>query len=390
MNSTSVRGRATTARVGVSVTFFVMGAVFGNWVARIPDIQSALGLSNGELGVSLLGSPIGSVLAAPLAGAVIQRIGSRALVRVAGVAYCLALPLLAVAPGQAWLMAALFALGISAVSLDVAMNAQGAEVEVRYGKPIMSSFHGLFSVGGLVGAATGGAVASTGIAPLPHFAVAGASLCVIVLLASVLLLSEVESEAGGGPLFSLPTPSLAGLCLIAFCALLSEGAIGDWSAVYLRRDLGTGAGLAASGYAVFSMTMAGGRLIGDKVNELIGPVALVRLSGALTVLGMVIGLLAEGPAAAIVGFAFVGAGLATVFPVMVSAASRDGSMPSSSAIAAVTSAGYSAFLVGPPLIGFASEIVTLRGALGVIAVLGLMVALLSRSARRARPDSLDD
>lgn len=367
--------------MAVAALFFVNGAVLGNWVTRIPAIQSHLGLGSGALGVALLGLPLGLLLAGPLSGVLMARVGSQPVTRAAGLAYPLSLPLTALA-GDRWaLFVALLVVGISAGALDIAINTQAAAVERRYGRPIMAAFHGLFSLGGLAGAVLGGAIAAADLSPLPHFLIAGVLLAVVALLASRHLLAETAREVGRGPAFAVPTRGLLVLGIIAFCALIGEGVIGDWSAIYLERTLGATAGLAAGGFAAFSLMMAIGRLTGDWLIRRLGPVRVVRLGGLLSAGGMGLALVTNHPPLGIAGFALAGAGFATIFPITVTAAAaRPGHLSAGSAIAATATVGYSGILAGPPLIGFTAELTSLRTALGLIALLSLLMALLAPGA----------
>jgi MFS family permease len=366
----------------VATAFFVNGAVQANWVTRIPTVQEELGLSAGALGTALLGLPVGLVAIVPVTGLLVARFGSRLVTRYSAPLYCLSLVLPALASNLPLLFLALAAFGAGAGALDVAMNAHGVAVERRYRRPILSSFHGLFSVGGFAGAAAGGVVVSLGIGTTQHLLGAGLSLGIVALAASRWLLPSNTDAARTGPTFALPSWSLVGLGVIAFCVLLGEGAMADWSAVYLQGDIGTGPGLAAAGFAAFSLTMAVGRLAGDRINQRLGPMTLTRLGGTVAAVGLLVALLTDRPVVAIVGFACVGVGFSTVFPVVVSAAGNDASMASGPAIAAVTTVGYFGLLTGPPLIGFAPELATLRGSLGIVVVLSAIIALLAGNTRR--------
>lgn len=372
---------AYRARIAVTTIFFVNGALTGNFVARIPAIKETLGLSPGELGLALLGLPFGLVVAVPLAGRLISRVGSRSVTKAASMLVCATLVLPALATSMPLLFSALAAFGAGAGALDVAMNVEGAAIEKAYRKPIMSSLHGLYSVGGLAGSAFGALMASLGIGTFGHFLAAALILGILALVASSRLLTEGAKDFEQGPMFAVPTRAVLGLGLIAFCVLLGEGAIADWSAVYLT-DIGAAPGLAAIAFGAFSLTMAAGRLLGDGINQRLGPVALVRIGGAVSTAGLVIFLLAGQPPLALVALMLVGAGYSNVFPLAMSAASRESSMSPSSAIAAVTTVGYFALLAGPPLIGFIAEVLTLRGALGILVLLsGLIVASARALAR---------
>lgn len=260
-------------------------------------------------------------------------------------------------PNLALLALALVAFGSANGVLDVSLNAHGVAVEKGYGRPILSSFHAAFSLGGLTGSALGGSLASWGLGVLPQFLAVGGSAALAFVPAFGALLpagadADGPGEADGGaeraPAFAWPTGAILGLGVVSFCVLLGEGAMADWSAVYLEGTLGTGPGLAAAGYAAFSLAMAAGRLAGDRLNRRFGPAVLVRSGGALAAVGLGLSLLVAHPLAALAGFACAGLGFSIVFPLALSAAGNSGEMPSGQAIAAVASAGYLGFLVGAP------------------------------------------
>ena len=373
---TTVNAVPRAARLAVMAFFFMNGASLGGWFPRIPQIQQALGLSAGALGVALLGTAIGALVAQPMTGWLIGRWGSRRVTATAGLALCAALPLPTVAPTLPILVLALVALGAANGVLDVAMNVQAVAVERCYERPIMTTFHGLFSAGGLIGAGIAGLAAHRGIDPTPHLLTVAAFFAGGMILARRWLLPTDGAIGAAGPAFARPSRTLAGLGVVAFCVLLAEGAMADWSAVYLRHTLGASASYAAAGYAAFSFAMAAGRLAGDWLTARLGPVAIVRFGGVLVALGLGAGLLAGRPATGLAGFAAVGAGLSCSFPVILSAAGRTPDLGPGAAIAAVATAGYTGFLAGPPLIGFVAELTGLRVGLGIVVLLGLaMIAL---------------
>lgn len=365
------------SRLAVAGVFLLNGFVFASWVVRIPTVQEKLSLSEGPLGVVLLGGVAGSLLSMPFAGWLVSRLGSRPVVTTSAFLMSLALPLLALAPSLPLLVLAFVLFGITVGALDVSMNAQAVVVEKGYGRPIMSSFHAAFSFGGLAGAASGGFLASLGIGLAPHLLGVAVLTAVATFPAYRALLPTSTDVAGEGPAFARPTRALAGLGVIAFCVLLGEGAMADWSAVYLSGTLATGPGFAAAGYAAFSLTMAAGRLIGDRLVQRLGPVTLVRSGGVLAALGLGLSLAIAQPAAALVGFACAGAGFSIVFPVALSAAGRARDTAPGPAIAAVSTAGYSGFLAGPPAIGFLAEAVGLGAALCVVVLSSATIAILS-------------
>ena len=366
------------ARYAVTAIFFLNGFVLATWFVRIPAAQEKLGLSAGTLSIALLGTAIGALASMSVAGWLATRLGSRPVVVVCAVLLCLALAPLALAPSLTFLVAAMVFTGASNGTLDVSMNSQAVAVEAGYGRPIMSSFHAAFSLGGLAGAASGGLVAARGIGIEPHLL----GVCVVGLVAALVVtraLLPADADRGGEaePAFVRPTRALAGLGVISFCVLLGEGAMSDWSAVYLNDTLGTGPGFAAAGYAAFSLAMAGGRLSGDALLSRFGATNVVRFCGALAAVGLGISLLAAQPFLSIVGFACAGAGFSVVFPAALSAAGRSQEMPTGPAIAAVSTTGYFGFLVGPPVIGFIAEGIGLGGGLFVVVGLSAGIALLA-------------
>jgi MFS family permease len=366
-----------TARAAVLAVFFTNGVVIGTWVVRIPAIKERLDLGEGMLGVALLGAAVGALVAMPVVGALVSRFGSRRVVGVSALALAVVLLTPGLAPSLPLLVLAVVLLGAANGGLDVAMNAQAVAVERGYGRPIMSSFHAAWSFGGLGGAALGGLLASRGIGPLPHFsAVAVLAAIAFVAAYGALLPSVADASEEGTPAFARPTRALLGLGIISFCVLLGEGAMGDWSAVYLDDTLRTGPGFAAAGYAAFSLSMAFGRLFGDRFTELLGPATLVRACGAIAAVGLGIALAAAHPFVALVGFACAGAGFSIVFPTALSAAGRTGG-PTGPALAAVTTAAYTGFLVGPPFIGFLAELTGLGYALYLVVALSAAVIVLA-------------
>ena len=376
------------ARLAALVVFFVNGFGFANWIVRIPTVQEGLGLGEGSLGLALLALAVGALATMVVAGGLVHRFGSRPVVGVSGLVFGLSLVLPALAPSLAALVLALFVAGAWHGALDVSMNAHAVAVERAYGRPIMSSFHAAFSLGGLAGAASGGLLSALGVGLVAHLGgVAVLSALAFAVASGALLPAGADRGTGDdGPAFARPNRALAGLGFIAFCVLLGEGAMADWSAVYLGGTLGTGPGFAAAGYAVFSLTMAAGRLCGDRLAKRAAPQHLVRAGAALATAGLGISLAVGHPIVALLGFACVGAGFSVVFPNVLSAAGRDPRMPAGAAIAAVSTAGYFGFLVGPSAIGFAAELTGLGPALYVVVALSATVAVMAGTLGRTPSD----
>jgi len=355
--------RLTASRCAVSALFFVNGAILASWVPYVPMVKERLGIGDGQLGIILLFAAIGALGALPFAGALVSRSGSRAVSVAAGLGLCVTLPLPVLMPTPFLVALGLLVLGAFNSTLDVAMNAQAVEVEQRRGRTIMSSFHALFSAGGLAGAALGGVIAAMGIAANAH--VVGAALLgsAVIFIARPALVAVAPSRS---PTFVKPTRALLGLGVLAFCALLAEGAIGDWSAVYLMDSRAASQSVAAAGFAVFSLAMAAGRFGGDHVARWLGAVRLLRLSGGLAAVGLSFALLVRDPTLGVGGFGAVGLGVANLIPVLFSAAGRANRIAPGHALSAVATTGYVGYLAGPPLIGLAAEVAGLPAALGVV------------------------
>lgn len=386
MSSSARLGRSWVAsplglsRGSVAVLFFLSGLTGASWISRIPEVQVKLGLQNGALGLALLSATVGAVLAMPIAGMGIAHWGSQRVSRIAVLATCCALLLPALAATPAALVLGLFAFGAAGGSLGVAMNAQAVLVEQRSQRPIMASFHAAFSGGGLCGAGLGSLLAGMGARPSLHLA--SMSLLALTAVACVwrfLPQDEARPVEKSGFALRLPNRTLVALGLVSLCAMIGEGAVADWSGVYLRSELHATAGLAASGFTAFSFAMAGTRTIGDRLMARLGPVRLLRVSGAMTVLGLVLTLTSHSAVGALLGFACIGAGFATVVPTVFSAAGRVPGLSAGYALATVTTLGYAGFLAGPPTIGFASEVFGLRGALSVLILTSALIAILARS-----------
>ena len=362
------------ARRAVSLCFFLNGAVIASWVPHIPDLKTRLGVGDGGLGLLLLSLAVGAVVALPAAGWLIGRFGSRVVTSTSAAALSIAVVLPILAPGVASSAIALALLGACNATLDVGMNAQGVMVEDGYERPVMSSFHALFSLGGLAGAGGAATAMAAGMNPLAHVVIVALLSLGAVRVAMGRLLPSAPVRTHAGPIFALPPAALLGLGLLTFCALLAEGAMGDWSAVYLRDSLGTTPAIAATGFAAFSLAMALGRLVGDRLAQHVGTAQLLRLSGALAGGGLAMSLLVGHPAIALLGFGLVGLGMANLIPILFSAAGRTQGILTGTALAAVATTGYFGFLAGPPLIGLAAEAAGLPTALAIVCVACALIA----------------
>jgi MFS family permease len=369
------------ARIAVSVVFFVNGAVFATWATRVPAVTSPLGMSPGEVAAVVFGLSAGAVVGLPLAGWLTNRLGSAFMMRAALPVYAGALAWVPNAPTVLVLAIALVGLGIGNALLDVSMNTAAAHVERAYDRQIMAGFHALFSFGGLGGAAAGTVAASAGVSASTHMTVAAVLLCCAGLVASFGALPD----PGGGPAEKRQRGKLDRrvvlLGLLACCSLLCEGAANDWSAIYIQDTLGGTAGVAAAGFAVFSLAMTVGRFVADRVVTRIGAVTFLRGAGAIAGLGFGASLLWPAPVSALLGLGALGLGLAGVVPTLFSSAVRGQGNPAA-AIATVSTIGYLGFLAGPPIVGVLATALGLRAGLVTLIVLALVIAFGATAAKQ--------
>jgi MFS family permease len=374
------------ARVAVTVVFLLNGLIFGSWAARIPAVRERAGLSDGELGIALAFVAAGAILAMPLAGAIAARYGSRRATRASLALACLAAATIALSSSLVALCALALVAGMALGSLDVTMNVHGVTVERRYGRPILAGMHAAFSGGGLIGGALAALAAAAALDVRAHLAlVAAASAAIGLIVSRRLLASSEDASDGREPVFARPPRRLWALGLLAFSCLLIEGASADWSAVYLHSEVGSTAAVAALGFTAFSVTMTLGRIGGDRLVARLGPLTVVRAGGLVAAGGFGLALLVGSPAAGIAGFALIGAGLASVVPIVFRAAGGVQGMSAGVGLAAVSSMGYLGFLAGPPAIGAVAELTGLATALVLLVVLALAVSSLARAAAEPLP-----
>ena len=370
------------SRLAVATIFFVNGAVLASWVAHIPAVKQRHGIGDGSLGFVLLFMALGAVLALPLGGWLVDRFGSRLITSLAALVFCLALPWPLLSRDVTCLVTALVLLGACNAVLDVSMNAQAVAVERRYQRSIMSSFHALWSLGGVVGAALSGLAMSLDALPARYLVATAIVAAAFVSGTLGWLVPSEPRRDGVAPIVGPPSRRLLGLGLVAFLGLLAEGAMGDWSAVYLHDALGQSGAAAATGFAAFSLAMAVGRLWGDRLADGLGPRALLRASGAVAAAGLGVALIAGEPRVALAGFAAVGLGIANIIPVTFRSAERVSDVPAGTALAAVATTGYLGYLAGPPLIGLVAETTSLPLGLGIVSACCALVAVRAGSVPR--------
>jgi MFS family permease len=370
---------------GIAAAFLIHATISGTWAPRLPAIKKSLELSDGELGTALVGLAVGLLLGTRLAGAPVDRIGSRPVMRVGFPLLCASVVLPALAGSAVTLLLALLVLGTLSGLLDVAMNAHGIEVERNAGRPLLSGLHGLWSVGLGLGAGIAATAAAAGVDPLLHFTLVGAALAVASaalmrgLLAPVPLHREARAAGGGGPW----TAAIALLGAIAFCSFVGEGSASDWSSVYLAQELSASPGVAAVAFAAFAVAMAASRFMADPLRARFGAVRLVRGGAVLAAAGLLTGLAVHEQAAAIAGFVLLGVGLAPIVPIAFSAAGNVDPSATGRLVGRVATVGYVGSVAGPIMIGWAAEAVGLRTALGLVVVLAVVVAASARAVAPA-------
>jgi MFS family permease len=373
------RGRRAT-----TLAFLLIGILWGSWAPHIALVKERLDLTAGVLGLALLAAACGTLVALPLTGGLIARVGSGPLMRGLAAPVALTLLLPALAPNLALLFLGAGLLGAVSGALDIAMNAHGIAIETRLRRPIVSTLHACYSLGGLTGAGAA-AVLLPLVGDRAH--VIAVTVVLILLCLPVVrgaLPASMDMGTGTRTLV-LPSRAALGIGLLAFIALVGEGAVQDWSAVYLLENLATGAGVAALGFAAFSATMTIGRLAGDRLRARFADHRLLVASATVSAAGLAAGLLVPMPAAAIAGFGVMGLGMANMVPLLFVAGARVPGLAPSVGLAAVSTVGYSGFVFGPAVVGGVAEFAGLRWSLFLLAVGILAVAFVAPLFMHAGP-----
>ncbi|MNH74303.1 Inner membrane protein YbjJ [compost metagenome] len=366
-------------RMSTRIAFLIAGLLMSAWAPLVPLVKARAGLDDGGLGLLLLGLGGGSIAAMPFAGYLTAHYGCRPVVIWATIVLCAVLPLLSTMEWLPGLVIAVIIFGASMGMLDCAMNIQSVIVEKNSGQALQSGFHGLYSVGGIVGAGAMTALLTFGLDPLI------AALCIVTtVLGSLYKAAPTLLTYGterGGPLFAVPRGIVLLLGTLCFIVFLTEGAMLDWSAVFLVSNRGLEPSIAGLGYASFAAAMTVGRLTGDAIVSKLGGVRVVVLGGLCAAAGMIVSLGIDGWPASLIGYALVGAGCSNIVPVIFTAVGRQQRMPQAVAIPAVISMGYAGILIGPVFIGAVAHLSTLSFALGCLIVLLFFVSAAARSLR---------
>jgi predicted MFS family arabinose efflux permease len=366
-------------QVSTRIVFFIAGFGVAAWAPLIPFAKARTGVDAAMLGLLLLCLGIGSIAMMPLAGALAARFGCRRVLVAGSVALCLSLPVLAIAPSVPLLAVGVLLFGASVGAIDVTANIQAIIVERASGRAMMSGFHGLFSLGGMAGA--GGMALLLGLGGSPLVA----TLCVVGAIAIALLAARPAllpyGGHSGGPVFALPHGVVLFIGLLCCLVFLTEGAVLDWSAVFLTTVRQVPPAYAGLGYAAFAATMTAGRLLGDRVVERRGGASVVIAGGLCAAAGFALAATLPAWPAALLGFALVGVGCSNVVPVLFTSVGRQTAMPESVAVPAITTLGYAGMLAGPAGVGFVAQAASLPAAFLILSALLLGVAAAGRWLR---------
>ncbi|GMQ24354.1 MFS transporter [Algoriphagus sp. oki45] len=358
--------------------FFFIGLCFASWAARIPDIQTKFQLSEGQLGTILLCLPMGSMIGLPIAGWSVHRYGSRIVILIGSFIYALTLPLIGLATTTWVIVPVLIIFGMLGNIMNISLNTQALGLEDQIGKSILASFHGLWSLAGFTGAGIGAAMIFLKFSPAAHYAIVTLISIVIVLFAQKFVLNDkTDSEDGSGLVLKRPDNLLLRIGLIAFLGMMTEGCMFDWSGVYFKKIVLAQPEWVALGYVCFMGAMASGRFLTDKATARFGRVPVLRLSGLMIFIGLLLSVAFPMLWVAAVGFLLVGFGVASIIPVSYGIAGRSKLYPPSVALALVSTISFFGFLLGPPLIGFVADLFNLKFSFALIAVNGLGIVLLS-------------
>ncbi len=365
-------------RIAVSVFFFCQGVCFASWASRIPDIKTSLHLSEAALGTILLGLPVGQLLTMPFSGRAVTRFGSKNVLRIAILCYAFALTNIGLVNAPWQLALCLFVFGVSGNLCNISVNTQGVNAEGLYGRPIMSSFHGVWSTAGFSGALIGLLMMNFHFSPYIHFWIVAAVVMLLSFYFSrYLLITPTSRTAASFKRLKMPHGLLLQLGIIGFCCLSCEGCMFDWSGVYFKEVVKAEGSLVSLGYASFMIMMATGRFVGDKLAAKFSRKKMVQVSGILIFTGMMFAVIFPYLITATIGFLVVGFGVSTIIPLLYSTVGKaDLEVSKGIAIATVSSIGFLGFLMGPPLIGYIAELAGLKYSFITIAFLGLAISYL--------------
>ncbi|GAA4023996.1 MFS transporter [Flavobacterium cheonhonense] len=366
-------------RLATSLFFFGMGFCFATWASRIPDIKSALHLSEAALGTLLFAMPIGQLFAMPFSGKIVTRYGSRAITILGLILYAACLPLIGLATEKWQLAVGLFLFGLFGNFCNIAVNTQGVYTQQLFDKPIIGSFHGSWSLAGFCGALTGLLMLALELSVFQHFIVAFAFVLVIIATSQKFIIkakSKQEAEKSTYSFWKNPDKNLLLLGLICFCGMASEGIMFDWSGVYFKEIIKAPGALVVLGYTTFMISMASGRFLSDFLVARYGASKVLIISGLVISTGLYTAVLLPYIIPCTIAFMLVGFGVSNVVPIIFNVAGNNENVPTGIALTIVTSISFLGFLMGPPLIGYIAELTSLKHSFAIIGIFGVLVSLL--------------
>ena len=370
-------------RISISLYFYFLGFIFSSWASQIPQIKDKFNLNEAELGGVLFMLPLGALAALPFSGWLVHKLSSRTMSIASALTYTILLCAIAIADSIFTLSIILFGFGLIGNFGNISMNTQGISIQHKIHKPILSSLHAMWSIGAFSAAAITGWMMKAGYSMSQHFMMVSILTTLVVLIGAYFLIPDEVVDDASAKVFVLPNKKLILLGMVCFCVAMSEGAMTDWSSLYFRQIIHKLNAVSTTGYTAFAMCMALGRLMGDKLVQSFNHSTVLKTNGLLILAGMILSLAMTYPATVIIGFGLVGFGASSVIPIVYMLAAKTKDMAPSAALSAVSSVGFTGFLVGPPSIGFIAHEVGLRSALIIIALLGSMIYLLSSKAKTA-------
>ncbi|SDZ49039.1 MULTISPECIES: MFS transporter [Rhodonellum] len=363
-------------RIALGSLFFMAGLCFSSWAARIPDIQFKFSLSEAQLGTLLLGLPLGSLVALPLAGWAVHRFGSRIVIILGGIGYAIFLPLIGFSSSVLMLVPTVIVFGMIGNLMNISLNTKALELEDNYGRSILGSFHGLWSLAGFSGAGIGAVMIYFEVIPVVHYLVVAGLALVLLFLGQRYVFKDAKSSEGSGMVLRRPDDLLLRIGAIAFLGMMCEGCMFDWSGVYFKKVVEIEPRFVALGYVAFMGAMATGRFVSDKLTNRFGKIIILRISGLLIFTGLSLSVAFPVIQVATLGFLLVGFGVASIIPVAYSIAGRSKLYSPGIALALVSTISFFGFLIGPPLIGFIADLFSLKVSFALIAFTGLGITLL--------------
>lgn len=357
----------------IGISFLLLSMLMGTWVARIPDVQAGLLLTDGQLGISMIGLSLGALVGSGISNAILAKLATGKAAIISAIIFAMMMTLPAFAFDRWSLMGALALVGAANGFMNVAINTAATAIEKTHHVSIMSTCHGMYSVGGVIGAASSGWIASLGVPLHWHFTIMALIVIFMQYFLRYILLNMPDAETSG-PKFILPKRALLLLAFLCFCIIMCESAIADWSAIYLKNNLESTSFIAGLGYAGFCFSMAIGRFSGDIIRVRWGVKRILQIGSLISVTGLLLLVATSHPIAGVLCFVLIGAGMSTMVPTVYGASAKVPGITPSAGITSVATAGIFGILFGRLLIGNISDLFGLNVALGLMAVLVLIVA----------------